>query len=149
MTERGFTVRGLGEIAIRCTDFDAMMAFYRDIIGLPILRAFPEFGIVFFKISEGFSGHTAVLALFADGAGTRDDPADPGKTPAAGAGSSLHHIALSLLYGEQEAAIGWYKVNNIPYWVEIFDWIGWRGVFTTDPDGNTVELVAYNPAHKT
>ena len=33
MTERGFTVRALGEIAIRCIDLDAMVAFYRDVIG--------------------------------------------------------------------------------------------------------------------
>ena len=31
--DRGFTVRALGEIAIRCRDFDAMIAFYRDVIG--------------------------------------------------------------------------------------------------------------------
>ena len=33
MTERGFTIRALGEIAIRCIDHSAMVAFYRDVMG--------------------------------------------------------------------------------------------------------------------
>ena len=37
----------------------------------------------------------------------------------------------------------WLDRQAIPYRVETFSWIGWRGVFLTDPDGNTVELVAY------
>jgi len=64
MGQRGFTVRALGEIAIRCIDFDAMVAFYRDVIGLEPFND-PENGqIAFFRIAEGFGGHTAVLALF-------------------------------------------------------------------------------------
>jgi catechol 2,3-dioxygenase-like lactoylglutathione lyase family enzyme len=146
--ERGFKVGSLGEIAIRCVDLDPMVAYYRDIIGLDVLRAFPDRGIVFFKVAEGFAGHTTVLALFADGAGTADTPADPRKPPIAGAHSSLHHIALGLTFAEQDGAMRWYEANGIAYTVETFDWIGWRGVFTIDPEGNTVELVAYDPAHK-
>jgi catechol-2,3-dioxygenase len=36
---RGFSVRGPGEIAIRCRDLAVMAAFYRDIPGLPVLSA--------------------------------------------------------------------------------------------------------------
>ncbi len=64
MSERGFTVRGLGEIAIRCIDLDAMVTFYRDVIGLEPLNDPDNGRIVFFRIAEGFGGHTAVLALF-------------------------------------------------------------------------------------
>ncbi len=31
---------------------------------------------------------------------------------------------------------------GISYKIENFGWTGWRGVFLTDPDGNTVELVS-------
>ena len=31
---RGFRIRALGEIAIRCRDIEAMTVFYRDVIGL-------------------------------------------------------------------------------------------------------------------
>ena len=65
--------------------------------------------------------------------------------PETGAGSSLHHIALSLGWDEQANAIAWYDRIGQPYRIEDFDWIGWRGVFTEDPEGNTVELVAARP----
>jgi len=138
--QRGFTVAALGEIAIRCRDMDAMETFYADVIGLERL-ARRDGGIVFFRIAEGIAGHTSVLALFDWNAG-RTDLHPSGETPETGARSSLHHIALSLTYAAQEAAMRWYDSLGQPYNVQDFDWIGWRGVFTTDPDGNTVELVA-------
>lgn len=134
----GFRPRALGEIAIRCTDMAAMVAFYRDVIGLELIRGGAEAPITFFRIGEGFGGHTSVLALF--------DRDRPGPTPQTGAGSSLHHLALSLPYAEQEAAMRWYDRHGLPYRIETFGWIGWRGVFTNDPEGNTVELVAYDAA---
>jgi catechol 2,3-dioxygenase-like lactoylglutathione lyase family enzyme len=148
MMERGFKVQGLGEIAVRCLDFDAMLAFYRDIIGLEVMNLNEELGIAFFRISDGVAGHTNVLALFRDGAGTRDAAADAAKPPLAGPRSSLHHLALSLPYAEQEAAMNWYEASGIKYNVETFGWAGWRGVFTQDPDGNIVELVAFSAGSK-
>ncbi|MBY8976467.1 VOC family protein [Rhodobacteraceae bacterium NNCM2] len=130
---RGFRVRALGEIAIRCRDRARMEAFYGEVLGLDLLDR-RDGGITFFRIAEGYGGHTAVLALF-----------EAEASPETGAGSSLHHIALSLGWEEQEAAMAWYDRIGQPYRVEHFDWIGWRGVFTEDPEGNTVELVAAAP----
>ncbi|MEL7348226.1 MAG: VOC family protein [Pseudomonadota bacterium] len=142
---RGFTVRALGEVAVRCADLDAMERFYAEVIGLERLAA-RENGIVFFRIAPGHAGHTTVLALFAQDAVVRPGlhPTGAG-APATGAGSSLHHLALTIDYAEQEAAMAWYDRLGQPYRVEQFDWIGWRGVFTEDPEGNTVELVAAHP----
>lgn len=145
MTEtRDFRVRGLGEIAIRCRDIAAMTAFYRDVIGLEVLRNFADDGMVFFRIAEGFGGHTAILALFDHRAGRAELHATSDTPPDTGAGSSLHHIALSLPFEEQDAVMAWYDRQGLEYRVQIFDWVGWRGIFTRDPDGNTVELVAYD-----
>ena len=144
--EKGFKPRALGEIAIRCGDMAAMTAFYRDVIGLDILSGRAEDKIVFFKIAEGFGGHTSVLALF-----QHDYSARPGlhptseSSPTTGSRSSLHHIALSLPYSEQDAVMAWYDKIGQTYRIEHFGWIGWRGIFTDDPEGNTVELVAYDP----
>ena len=143
MTDRRFTPRALGEIAIRCHDLAAMTAFYRDMIGLPVLAE--RDGIVFFKIADGYAGHTAVLALFGIGAGTQPPPPTTPGPPVAGAASSLHHLALSLPLGEQAAVVDWYETNGIDYTIQEFPWIGWRGIFTKDPEGNTVELVAFDP----
>jgi hypothetical protein len=43
----------------------------------------------------------------------------------------------------------WYDSRGQPYHVEHFGWIGWRGVFTQDHEGNTVELVAYDAGELT
>ena len=104
-------------------------------IGLEILAGRVPGHIVFFRISDGFAGHTAVLALFGEG-----QTAAP---------SSLHHLALSLPYAEQDAAMAFYDSIGQPYHVKHFGWIGWRGVFTRDPDGNMVELVAYDSSELT
>lgn len=145
MTERGFCVRGLGEIAIRCEDLGRMTAFYGDVLGLKRMEGNVTEGIVFFRIAEGFGGHTQVLALFDKRYASR-----PGQqltrtgTPVTGASSSLHHLAFSLPYKEQEAVMCWYEEQGLQFQVQTFGWVGWRGVFTEDPEGNTVELVAYD-----
>lgn len=141
MPERGFKVRALGEIAIRVQDMEVMVAFYRDILGLEILSRRDGDRIVFFRISDGFAGHTAVLALF------RDDQGEGAETVRTGQRRlqpSLHHLALTISRDEQDAAINWYEAKGIACRVQTFPWIGWRGVFVNDPEGNTVELVAYD-----
>lgn len=142
MSERGFTVRALGEIAIRCADIEAMERFYRDTLGLKVLGGEHRDGIVFFELGESHGGHTAVLALFRHDAAQRAvHPGSAGR-PETGARSSLHHLALAVDAAEQDAVMAWYDARGLDYRVENFDWIGWRGIFTTDPEGNTVELVA-------
>ena len=42
----------------------------------------------------------------------------------------------------------WYDRIGQPYRVERFGWIGWLRIFTTDPEGNTVERVAYDASLK-
>ena len=147
--ERGFRPRALGEVAIRCRDLPAMVRFYEEVLGLERLAGGPRSSIVFFSFGESHGGHTAVLALFA-----RDASGRPGlhpvsaEAPLAGARSSLHHLALALPAAEQEAAVAWLRARGLPCRVERFGWIGWRGVFTEDPDGNTVELVAHDPSFR-
>lgn len=132
-SERGFVVLGLGEIAIRCRDLPAMTTFYRDIIGLEIFA--DRGGIVFFRLGNGVAGHTAVLTLF-----DRDrDPERPGpETPS----STMHHLALTVAAADQQAACQWFDRHGVAWRAENFGWVGWRGIFVTDPEGNTVELVA-------
>lgn len=49
---------------MRTRNMGAMVAFYRDVLGLTVLDARDEGRIVFFRLADGFAGHTAVLALF-------------------------------------------------------------------------------------
>jgi catechol 2,3-dioxygenase-like lactoylglutathione lyase family enzyme len=142
--DRGFRPRALGEIAVRCGDLAEMTKFYREVIGLELLRAVDGEGIVFFEVAPGYGGHTTILALFHHSVGRSELHAIGDAPPETGSKSSLHHIALSLPFGEQQAVMDWYDKLGIEYRVQIFDWIGWRGIFTKDPEGNTVELVAYD-----
>lgn len=124
-----------------------MVAFYEDVIGLERLSGGHRDAITFFRIAEGFGGHTAVLALFQyAGRGPSDLVPGADAPPLVGTGSSLHHFALSLPFDEQDAVMRWYDKIGQPYRIEHFGWIGWRGIFTKDPEGNTIELVAYDAA---
>lgn len=144
---RGFTIRALGEIAIRCINFEPMRIFYRDMLGLDELAGSHAPGIVFFRLGEDYGGHITVLALFAHDAG-RPALHERSGAPEAGGKSSLHHIALTVDHAEQDAAMAWFEDNKLEYAIQHFDWIGWRGVFVIDPDGNTVELVAKVPTEE-
>ena len=146
--DKGFRPRALGEIAIRCADIKQMAEFYENVIGLTRLSGGYSDGIMFFKVAEGFGGHISVLALFQHDAAQRVVHPQSCVRPATGAGSSLHHIALSLPFAEQQAVMDWYDKLGQPYSVQHFGWIGWRGIFTQDPEGNTVELVAYDASLK-
>jgi catechol 2,3-dioxygenase-like lactoylglutathione lyase family enzyme len=141
--------RAIGEIAIRCADPVAMAAFYENVIGLAPMARFADDRIIFLKVGEGFAGHTAVLALFHHDMGGVAVPPGSAMPPATGAGSSLHHLALSMTYADQQRAMDWFDSIGQPWHVEHFGWIGWRGVFTHDPEGNTVELVAYDAGEMT
>jgi len=146
--DRGFRPRALGEIAIWCGNVPAMAEFYENVIGLERLSGEYNEAIIFFKIAEGYGGHTAVLALFRHDAGRQEPHPQSPLPPQTGARSSLHHIALSLPFAEQDAVMAWYEKIGQPYRIEHFGWIGWRGIFTNDPEGNTVELVAYDASLK-
>lgn len=124
-----------------------MAAFYGDVLGLERLEGNAAPDIVFFRIAEGYGGHTQVLALFADAAPRRPEiRASAMQVSEKVKESSLHHIALTIPYAEQDAVMAWYESLGKPYRVEHFGWVGWRGIFTDDPEGNTVELVAYDPS---
>jgi catechol-2,3-dioxygenase len=60
--EKHTSVRGLGEIALRVNNLEAMQKFYEQVIGLPLMTRVPN--CAFFKIADGYGGHTQVLALF-------------------------------------------------------------------------------------
>ena len=80
-------IKGLGEIALRVHDLDAMQRFYEQFIGLEVLRRFDN--AVFFKLADGFGGHTQVLALF-------DRSAQPGYSGLNAATTTVDHIAFEI-----------------------------------------------------
>jgi catechol 2,3-dioxygenase len=131
----GRPIRGLGEIALRVRDLDTMRKFYEDVIGLPLLRRFPN--SAFFKIAEGHDGHTQVLALF-DRSGDSDYRAPNAPS------STIDHIAFEISLPNYAAELA--RLRSLGLAVETAEhaWVHWRSLYVTDPEGNSIELVSYD-----
>jgi catechol-2,3-dioxygenase len=128
-------IRGLGEIALRVNELDAMQRFYEQVIRLPLLQRFPN--AAFFKIAEGYAGHTQVLALF-------DRSQNVGQQRPEVATSTVDHIAFEIpladFAGERERL----EALGLPVETAEHAWVHWRSLYVTDPEGNQVELVCYD-----
>jgi catechol-2,3-dioxygenase len=114
---------GLGEIALRVNDLDAMQKFYEEIIGLPLMTKAPN--CAFFKIAEGYGGHTQVVALF-------DRSENPSyRAPEAGT-STIDHIAFEILL--EDFAHEKKSLEALGLRVETAEhsWVHWRSLYVTD-----------------
>jgi catechol 2,3-dioxygenase-like lactoylglutathione lyase family enzyme len=133
--EKRTVVRGLGEIAFRVNNLDAMQRFYEEVIGLPLMTRVPN--CAFFKIADCYDGHTQVLALF-------DRSQSPGYRGTDAATSTIDHIAFEIALddfaGERK------RLEALGLQVETTEhaWVHWRSLYVTDPEGNQVELVCYD-----
>jgi catechol-2,3-dioxygenase len=132
---RRTSVRGLGEIALRVNNLDAMQKFYEEVIGLPLMTRVTN--CAFFKIAEGYGGHTRVLALF-------DRSQKPGYRGTDAATSTIDHIAFEISpadFGDEKK-----RLEALGLQVETAEhaWVHWRSLYVTDPEGNQVELVCYD-----
>jgi catechol-2,3-dioxygenase len=128
-------VRGIGEIALRVNNLDAMQKFYEQVIGLPLMSRVPN--CAFFRIAEGYGGHTQVLALF-DRSGT------VGYRGTDAATSTVDHIAFEIALADLENERA--RLTALGFEVETAEhpWAHWRSLYLTDPEGNQVELVCYD-----
>ena len=133
--EKSTSVRGLGEIALRVNNLDAMQRFYEEVIGLPLLTRVPN--SAFFKIADGYGGHTQVLALF-------DRAQSPGYRGTDAATSTIDHIAFEIAL--TDFADERKRLEALGLQVETAEhaWVRWRSLYVTDPEGNQVELVCYD-----
>ena len=144
MTERQFAVRALFAVVLLFLPLAAMQAFYEDVLGLTVLRRFDAEGMVFFRIDEGFAGHTTILALFPrDWPSNAADHAWSGHAPEA---TTLHHFALTIPLAEYDAAVESLRSQGLNIALRTYPWIGWRSLYVRDPEGNVVELVCFDPA---
>lgn len=133
--EKRTSVRGLGEIALRVNNLDAMQRFYEEVIGLPLMTRVPN--CAFFKIADGYGGHTQVLALF-------DRARSPGYRGTDAATSTIDHIAFEIAL--TDFADERKRLEALGLQVETAEhaWVRWRSLYVTDPEGNQVELVCYD-----
>lgn len=132
-------VKGLGEVSILVQDLDAMHKFYEEVLGLEVLRR--DEGFVFFKVAEGYGGHTQNLALFqAENRVGRENQATQ-RNPEP---TTLHHIALNIALGDYEAEKTRLEGLGLKINATVHEWLHVRSLYFADPEGNTLELVCYD-----
>lgn len=121
----------LGELALRVNDLAAMRGFYRDVIGLEVWRDSDDY--VFFKIAEGVEGHPQLLVLFDRGVNVGP------KT------STLDHLAFVINSDDYDKWRCQLEDLGLRVTPKEFSFAHWRALFISDPEGNTVEFVCYDP----
>jgi catechol-2,3-dioxygenase len=122
-------VKGLGEVSICVKDLDAMHKFYEEVVGLEVLRRDESF--VFFKVAEGYGGHTQNLALF------EAEQLNPAET-------TLHHIALNIALEDYESEKMRLEGLGLKINATVHEWLHVRSLYFPDPEGNSLEFVAYD-----
>ena len=123
-------VRALGEVALRVSDLDKSQAFYADVIGLELLRRFEH--TAFFRIADGYAGHTTVLALF-----DREAPLEPAQT-------TIDHLAFTIDLADYQTEQERLESLGLTVTTATHEWVHWRSLYVADPDDDTVELVCYD-----
>lgn len=127
-------IRALGEVALRVQDLDAVTRFYQDVIGLELMARNPT--NAFFRIAEGFAGHTQILALF-DRSAREEHPPEAART-------SLDHLAFTIALEDYEPEKQRLEGLGQRVLTATHAWTQWRSLYVYDPEGNCVELVCYD-----
>lgn len=137
MSQTSRHIRGLGEIALRVENLDQMQHFYAEIIGLELMQRFPQ--SAFFRIAEGVAGHTQILALFDRRAESGYSGLDPTRT-------TVDHIAFAIAL--EDFAPEKTRLEKLGQAVRTSEhaWVQWHSLYVDDPEGNTVELVCFDPS---
>lgn len=136
-------VKGLGEVSIRVKDLDVMHKFYEEVVGLDVLRRDESF--VFFKIVEGYGGHTQNLALFE----ATDRMFLENKSEQLSSDqSTLHHIALNISLEDFESEKRRLEGLGLKVNATVHEWIHVRSMYFSDPEGNLLEFVCYDASVK-
>jgi catechol-2,3-dioxygenase len=136
MNKSGRRVKGLGEVSIRVKDLDAMHKFYEEVVGLEVLRR--DEGFVFFKIAEGYGGHTQNLALFDSTNRSFLESKSPALNPAE---TTLHHIALNVALEDFESEKMRLEDLGLKVNATVHEWLHVRSLYFSDPEGNLLEFV--------
>ena len=128
-------IKGLGEIALRVADLDAMQRFYQEVVGLELLRRLDH--AAFFRIADGYGGHTQVLALF-------DRSGQPGYLGLDAGRTTVDHLAFEIDFADYEAEKARLEGLGVEVTTAEHAWVLWRSLYVDDPEGNTVEWVCYD-----
>ena len=126
-------------MSIRVKDLDAMHKFYEEVVGLEVLRR--EESFVFFKVAEGYGGHTQNLALFD---ATNRAFLEAKSEQLSSDQATLHHIALNIALEDFESEKMRLEGLGLKVNATIHEWPHVRSPYFPDPEGNLLEFVCYD-----
>lgn len=148
MNKQHTAVKALGEIALRVNDLDKMQEFYENVIGLVVFKRFSK--AVFFRIADGYKSHPQALVLFdreEESAGPQIHKSTP--RGVSQVRSTLDHLAFEIDLKEYESEYNRLEQLGLSVEKKSFEWAGWRSLYISDPEGNTVEFVCFDSGIKT
>ncbi len=128
-------VKALGEIALRVEDLEAMTTFYEDVVGLELMKRFDHSS--FFRIAEGYGGHTQILALFDRSEETGYKGLDAERT-------TSDHFAFAIALEDFEREKERLEALGVSLEFSNHAWVHWRSLYFKDPEGHSVEFVCYD-----
>ncbi|HEX7837028.1 MAG TPA: VOC family protein [Kofleriaceae bacterium] len=158
---REFDIRGVNHLALVCKDMARTVAFYRDVLGMPLVKTIdlPGEGGQHFFFDIG-NGDSLAFFWFPGGPAAAPGVASPACLPGRGelrtAHGSMHHIAFNVAaekfdeYYERLKAKGVdvtpiINHDDSPTQVspEVTDRVFVRSVYFFDPDGICLEFASW------
>jgi|GEM_PF-677392 catechol 2,3-dioxygenase-like lactoylglutathione lyase family enzyme len=120
-------LRGLSRLILRVSRLSASEAFYRDVLGLPVLRRIGQDGVVFAVGDDELVLRQA------------ETPLEPGVRD-----SRMGHMGFEI--GDPAELDSWvarFRFHGVPILLgPVWRDPGSRSLFVQDPDGNRIELYA-------
>jgi glyoxylase I family protein len=131
--ERRLQIQGLHHVTAICSNADRMIGFYRDVLGLAVVRDGPsdddpQSRHVWFGAGDGAPGRLVSFMEYPE-------------LPAGASGvGSTHHFAL--LVGSDEELEAWteYLRARGVECTAVMERSGFRSAYVRDPDGHLVEI---------
>lgn len=136
--ERRMRLTGLHHLTAIVHDLDRTTAFYRDVLGLTLVREGtsdddPGIRHFWFALGEQGAGHLISFLEY---------PAMPAGTVGAG---SVQHFAVIVESGDEQVAWRDYLRSRGVACTDVFVRGGFRSIYVRDPDGHIVEIATRGP----
>jgi catechol 2,3-dioxygenase-like lactoylglutathione lyase family enzyme len=130
---RRMQLTGLHHLTLICSDMERTVGFYRDVLGLGIVRDTP---------SDDDPGTRHVWFGAVDGAPGRliSCMEYPQMEPGTAGVGSTHHFALAVDSGEELDAWRDYLRGQGLEVTDVFERGGFRSIYLRDPDGHIIEI---------
>jgi glyoxylase I family protein len=131
-------LRGLHHLTVISADLERTIAFYRDLLGLPIVHDGPS--------DDDPSTRHVWFGALNGAAGTLLSFMEYPELPKGSVGTgSTHHFALIVESVEEQEAWRDYLRSHGVECTDVFDRGSFRSIYLRDPDGHMVEIATRGP----